>query len=296
MLRVLVTGASGQLGAYLLRELRRAPADVFAWSWTTAGICADFGLRPVDLADEAAVTYAFRAARPDVVLHAGALARVADCHRDPDRARRVNAEGTAVLSRLAAESGARIVFVSTDLVFDGEHAPYREDAPVYPQSIYGRTKADAEAAVLAAPRGVVASGWSLLFGPSLGNRPSFFDEQATALREGRPITLFADEWRTPLDLTTAAKALIALARSDVTGRLHLGGPERLTRLEMGQRLAAFLGVAATGILALRRDDVPAPEPRPRDTSLDSSRWRALFPALPWPTLESALQSLFTGAP
>ena len=290
---ILVTGASGQLGAYLLRELRREDVTVVAWSGTTAGECVGVPLRSVDLGDAAAVTHAFRAARPDVVLHAGALARVADCHRDPDRARRVNVEGTAVLAHLAAKSRVRLVYISTDLVFDGEHAPYREDDPVCPHSIYGRTKEEAEAVVLATPRGVVAR-LSLLFGPSLGARPSFFDEQVTALREARPITLFADEWRTPLDLATAATALLALARSDVTGRLHIGGPERLTRLEMGQRWAAFLGADARSIRVVRRNEVPAPEARPRDTSLDSSRWRALFPAQPWPSWESALRSLFAG--
>jgi dTDP-4-dehydrorhamnose reductase len=282
MRRVLVTGASGQLGSYLLRELHRADSDVTAWN----------GTRGVDLGDEAALTAAFRAARPDVVLHAAAMARIADCHRDPPRARRVNTDGTATLARLAAESAARLVFVSTDLVFDGEKPPYREGDAVSPLSVYGRTKADSEAAVLAAPRAVVARV-SLLFGPSLNGRPSFFDEQVTALRTGKPLTLFADEWRTPLDLATAARALLAVARSDCTGLLHLGGPERLSRLEMGRRLAAHLGADAAAIRPARRDEVPAPESRPRDTSLDSSRWRALFPGFVRP-FEEALREMLRG--
>jgi len=282
MRRVLVTGASGQLGAYLLRELRREDCDVTAWN----------GTRGVDLGDEAAVSAAFRAARPDVVLHAAAMARIADCHRDPPRARRVNTDGTAALARLAAESGARLVFVSTDLVFDGEKPPYREGDAVGPLSVYGRTKADAEAAVLAAPRAVVVRV-SLLFGPSLNGRPSFFDEQVAGLRSGKPVTLFADEWRTPLDLATAARALLAAARSDCTGLLHLGGPERLSRLEMGRRLAAHLGADAAAIRAGRRDEVPAPESRPRDTSLDSSRWRTLFPEFVRP-FEEALREMLQG--
>jgi dTDP-4-dehydrorhamnose reductase len=288
-MRVLITGASGQLGAYLLRELRGGPG-LAAWGGPTGGECLGVRCRAVDLAEAAAVAAAFREDRPDVVLHAAAWARVADCHRDPEGAERVNAAGTRALAELAGDCGARLVLVSTDLVFDGEHAPYREDDPPAPLSVYGRTKARAEAALSGLPRGVVARV-SLLYGPSLAGRPSFFDDQVRALRQGRLVKLFADEWRTPLDLATAARALVELAHSDVTGVLHIGGPERLSRLEMGRRLAQFLGAGGANIVAVRRDDMPAAEPRPRDVSLDSSRWRGLFPGLPWPAWEEALDRL-----
>jgi dTDP-4-dehydrorhamnose reductase len=286
--RLLLTGASGQLGAYLLRELSAPGADVAAWSGTRRGELFGTPLQPVDMADAAAVAAAFRQARPGAVIHAAAVASIAECHRDPDHARRVNVGGTATLAELAAAVGARLMLVSTDLVFDGEHAPYREADPAAPLSVYGRSKADAEAAALAAPRGAVARV-SLLFGRALAGRPSFFDQQADALRSGWPVPLFADEWRTPLHLAAAARALAALARSDFTGLLHVGGPERLSRLEMGQRLARFLGADPGVIVPARRADAPASEPRPRDVSLDSSLWRRLFPALPWPGWEEALR-------
>src|SRR5262249_9400754 len=150
-----------------------------------------------------------------------------------------------------------------------------------PLSVYGRTKRDAEDVVRAVPRSVVAR-LSLLYGPSLNGRASFFEEQTAALRTGRNVTLFTDEWRTPLALTTAARGRVAFAVSEVTGVLRRGGPERLSRYEMGLRLAAALGVEASVFVAATRDRVPGPEPRPRDTSLDSSRWRTAFPSMPWP--------------
>jgi dTDP-4-dehydrorhamnose reductase len=244
----------------------------------------------VDLGDDAAVARAFASARPEVVLHAAALARVADCQRDPERARRINAEGPATLARLADSSGALLVHISTDLVFEGTRGHYTEDDPTAPLSVYGRTKAEGEAAALAARRAVVVR-LSLLYGPSLVGRPSFFDEQAAALRGGRAVTLFADEWRSPLDLATAAAALVALARSERVGLLHLGGPERLSRWEMGQKLAAALGTGTAGLVAGLREQAPAPEPRPRDCSLDSTRWRRLFPHLPWPTFDEAVRRM-----
>src|SRR5579872_5126131 len=147
-MRLLLTGAGGQLGAYLLHELRNTRIHLTAWSGSRTGDVLGVPLRPVNLTDRDAVCAAFRDARPDVVLHAAALARVADCHRDPAHAFRVNAAGTAILAELADDAGARLVHVSTDLVFDGEAAPYREtDAPT-PLSVYGRTKAAGEAAAL----------------------------------------------------------------------------------------------------------------------------------------------------
>jgi dTDP-4-dehydrorhamnose reductase len=292
-MRILVTGASGQLGVYLLRELRGRPDDVVAWSGTRAGELFGTPLRPVDLADRDGVAAAFRSARPDIVIHAAALSSVARCHREPEAARAVNAGGSECLAELAEAAGARLLLVSTDLVFDGERGWYTEGDAPSPLSVYGRTKALAEAAVQAHPRGVVARV-SLLFGPTLVGRPSFFDEQVAALRERRPCTLFADEWRTPLSLFSAARALVALARSDYVGVLHLGGPERMSRLEMGQRLAGFLGEDPSSIVVTTRGAVAAPEPRPRDVSLDSSRWRGLFPHQDWPAWEEALRGMGMG--
>jgi dTDP-4-dehydrorhamnose reductase len=288
--RVLITGASGQLGGYLLRELAAQGIPAAAWSHTREGRLFGVPLQLVDLANPDAIALAFHGANPSTVIHAAAVATVADCARDPARAETVNVRGSATLAELADRARVRLVLVSTDLVFDGEHAPYREGDDPAPLSAYGRSKAAAERAVLALPRHA-AVRLSLLFGPSLSGRPAFFDNQIAALRAGRPVRLFHDEWRTPLALPAAAQALVALARSSFTGLLHLGGPERLSRLEMGQRLAAGLGLSPATIVPASRTDQPGPEPRPRDTSLDSSRWRGLFPGLPWPTFADALRQM-----
>ncbi len=289
-MRLLLTGASGQLGAYLLRERRRQGTVVAAWSGRRRGELWGCPLCPVDLTDADAVAAAFREARPDVVLHAAALTAVADCQREPERAEQINTRGSTVLAELADRAKVRLVHLSTDMVFDGERGGYREEEAVAPLSVYGRTKAAAEKAVLACPRALVARV-SLLFGPSLTGQPAFFDRQATALREGRPLTLFHDEWRTPLSLLVAARGLLALAESDVVGVMHMGGPERLSRLEMGQRLARSLQCDPVLLVPVSRGSVAAAEPRPRDLSLDSSRWRCLAPEQPRPAWEDALHQL-----
>ncbi len=287
-MRCLVTGASGQLGGYLLRELAKRDGPVVAWTGSRSGSFLGIDLQPVDLGDPDRLVSAFRLARPTAIIHAGALASIEGCRRDPQRARQVNTQGSAILAEQAARVGARFLFISTDLVFDGQKGSYAEEDLLAPLSVYGVTKAEAERAVLAVPRTVVVRV-SLLFGPTIVDRPYFFDQQVAALRENRPVTLFADEWRTPLSLATAARALPDIVLSDFVGLLHVGGPERLSRLEMGRRLAAYLGIDPSVIVEATRASMPAREPRPRDVSLDSSRWRDLFPDEPWPAFEEALK-------
>jgi dTDP-4-dehydrorhamnose reductase len=284
---ILITGASGQLGGYLLRELKGSGAQITAWSHNRVGELFGFPLHPVDLGQRDAVIAAFRLTQPHAVLHLAAYSAVADCYRNPELARRINADGTALLAELATAAGARFAYVSTDMVFDGTKGHYREEDSAQSLSVYGRSKKAGETAVLAAPRGLVAR-LSLMFGPTLIGRPYFFDQQLRRMQEGQKVTWFEDEWRSPLSLEAAAKALLTLVRSDVTGLLHIGGPERMSRLQMGQRLAAINRLDPALVVPIKQASVATPEPRPRDLSLDSTKWRGLFPTAWWPTWEEAL--------
>lgn len=288
--RILITGASGQLGSYILRELASRGWSATAWSMRPNAELFGFRCQSVDLRDTDQVVASFRAASPHVVVHAAAMSSVADCLRDPAAARQTNAAATRLLAELAERQQARLVYISTDLVFKGDKEWYTETDCPSPLSVYGQTKASGERAVLDYPRHLVLR-ISLLFGPSINGRPSFFQQQIDALQAGAPCTLFSDEWRTPISLLTAARGILDLLDVDTYGILHLGGPERLTRLEMGQRLAAFLGRDPRCIKAALRDDVPAAEPRPRDTSLNSERCCQLMPAAERPGFDEALQEM-----
>jgi len=287
--RLLITGASGHLGSYLVREAVQQGLQVVAWSGTSHGERFGVPLLPVDLADASQIKDAFAAA-PTLVIHAGAMAGVAQCRSDPGIANQINVHASRYLAELAARAGARLVLVSTDLVFDGASGNYTEEDSPAPLSAYAATKAAAERIVLDFPRHAVVRV-SLLYGRCLAGRPHFFDEQVRCLRSGQPVCLFKDEWRTPLSFLTAARALLDIGHSDCEGIIHVGGPERLSRLDMGLRLAKYLEVDFAAIVAASRESLPATEPRPRDTSLNSGRWRRLFPDHPWPNFEASLAEL-----
>lgn len=315
---LLITGSSGQLGAYLLAESWPVEQPIVAWSGPSgdsASERADDGprgggqrgggqapgrgepagqrLRPVDLARPDEVAAAFRAARPERVVHLAAVSRVSTCRENPRLAERINVDATRLLVALAREWRARLLLASTDMVFDGRRGGYAEDDVAEPLSVYGRSKLAAERSVLDYEQGLVVR-LSLLFGPSRNGRPNYFDAQCDALRQRRPLPLFTDEWRTPLSLPVAASVLRTLVLSDVTGLLHLGGPERLSRRQLGCKVAQALGVDESLVVADQAAHHAFAEPRPRDVSLDSRRIYRLFPDLPRPSCDEALRQLVQG--
>jgi dTDP-4-dehydrorhamnose reductase len=287
---MLVTGASGRLGRYVLREARRRELSLTAWSGHQIGEIFGYPLTPVPLQDRDELQSRFEDLAPSAVLHIAALANVNECYHQPELAEQVNHNATALLAQLASRANARFIQVSTDMVFGGDKAPYRETDPAAPLSVYGQTKARAEESVLNCPSACIARV-SLLFGPALGDPPMFFDQLLGTLRNGQPFKLFTDEYRTPLSLAEAARGLCDLLESDCAGIWHLGGAERVSRYEFGRRLAAFLGLPATLLEPASRLDNIAAEPRPADLSLDSSRFVKEFPKFRSQTLEQAFREL-----
>ena len=291
-MRILITGASGHLGRRLVKAACQAGHRVWAWT-SPREVVAPHSELPatfasVELTNPVQVAEAYSQVRPMAVIHAAAMSSIADCHRDPVRAYRVNAEATRQLVGLCVADIARLIYVSTDLVFDGSTGNYHEDDLPRPLSLYGKSKLDGERAVIH-HHGMLVARLSWLVAAGTPQRPHFLDQQIASLRQGKPIQLFSDEWRTPLGIDAAAQALLTLATTDVSGILHLGGPQKLSRYEMGRTFAKLLGVKPELVQPIKQSDVKTPEPRPSDVSLNSTRWRQLMPDLAWPTLEEALQ-------
>jgi dTDP-4-dehydrorhamnose reductase len=286
-MRVVLTGASGQLGSYLVEELIRSGHRVFPWSRNAAGSRCGLDLRPVDLTDEAAVHAALAESDPEVVVHAAAMAASDEVRKDPDRGRAINVDGTRRLASWCRVHERRLVFTSTDLVFDGTRPWYREEDDPRPIMAYGRTKAAAEPAVIDIPGGTVAR-LSLLYGLSSSGRESFFDRALAALRAGHQQVCFEDEFRTPLDYRTAARVLVRLAECGPGGIVHVAGRERVSRFELMRRVAGVLGIDPTLVRSNRREEVSLAEPRPADVSLKTARLEAILPDLHRPSIEGAI--------
>ena len=289
-MKILVTGASGQLGAYLLDELVRVGHEVVAWSGSKVDLRGGVDLVPVDLAAIDSIEPALDRADPDAVIHAAAISSAEVVRLDRPRAEAINVRATRRISEWTKSRRRRVVFTSTDLVFDGTRPLRREDDPAEPILAYGQTKRAAELA-LAPYQSTLVARLPLLFGLSRCGRPSFFDRAIEALRRGEPQSFFEDEYRTPLDYGSAARGLVRLASTDLAGIIHLAGRERMSRFDLMARSARALGLDAGLVRANRRSDASFPEPRPADVSLDTTRWRTLFPDQTWLSVEEALRGI-----
>jgi dTDP-4-dehydrorhamnose reductase len=219
-----ITGAGGLIGNYLARS----PFVPAGWR------LVPLGRGDLDLTDRVAVERRFRLERPKLVIHCAAISKTTECEQQPELARRVNVEVPAQLAELCAE--ARLVFLSTDLVFDGRRGHYVETDAVNPLGVYAETKVAAEQRVLAFPHHVVVRT-SLNAGRSPTGDRSFNEQLRCAWREGRTLRLFTDEFRCPIPAEVTARALWELALKSPGGLYHLAGAERLSRWEMGRLLA-----------------------------------------------------------
>ena len=275
-MKILITGASGQLGAYLLALFARSRHEVVAWSGSVGERRGEFDLVPMDLTDLDAIEPALDRVRPEVVIHAAALSSAEAVRLEPERARAINVRAPRRIGEWVESNHRRLVFTSTDLVFGGTRAMNREDDPAVPVLAYGRSKLAAEVA-LEPLRSAVVARLPLLYGPSRCGRPSFFSRALESLERGEPQAFFEDEYRTPLDYRTAALRLFRLAFKDLNGIIHLAGPERMSRFELMIRVAQSLGLDPGLVQANRQADATLAEPRPADVSLDTTRWQTHFP-------------------
>ena len=205
------------------------------------------------------------------MIHTAAMVSPDLCEREPRAAHAVNVEGTLEVARWAEASGARMIYFSTDLVFDGEKGWYKEEDAPGPLNVYGRTKLEAEEQVLR-----VCSRWlivrlALSYGTTRGARGDWTLEMRRALGEGRTLRLFTDQFRTPAYVGDTAEAVFRLARDERTGIYHMGGLERVSRYGFGRRFCRIFGLDETRFVPIRMEEAGMAAPRARDCSLDTEK-------------------------
>lgn len=267
MTRLLVTGASGYLGGHLLAVAAAQGWEVHGTYFSRPFTPSHGAAHRLDLSQPAAVEALLAAIAPDAIVH------TACSNRDPANVAAIE-PAARHLARAAHRQGFRLVHVSTDMVFDGEHAPYADDAPPTPKGAYGRAKAAAEASVRAhCPSAAIARPsliWSL---EPLDRQTAWLVE---GMRRGERLTLFTDELRCPVHLHDLAAALLELAaHPELGGPFNLGGPQALSRWDFGLQLLAALGLPRGGSV-LPGTVAASGLDRPRDLTLCCERAEALL--------------------
>ena len=253
-MKVLITGANGQLGHELVRASIASGHEVVATSHQT-----------LDITDESAVVLAIRTARPDVVIHAAAWTAVDACESDPEKALLVNGTATKYVADAAHAVGAHVVYISTDYVFDGnKNSPYEEDDAPNPQSVYGSSKLAGERA-LGATDAIVRIAWVCgFYGANMV-------KTILRLAEQPQLKFVDDQIGNPTFADDAAAMIVRLAAEKRSGTWHVTNQGDVSWYEFAREVLIAGGFDPDKVAPIKTHELQPPRPakRPHNSVLNN---------------------------
>ena len=245
--RVLIIGATGLLGRVLMQQ----------WD---SGEAAGVGSKEGDIRDPAQVQQLFARFRPECTILAAAYADVDGCERDPDRAYAVNRDGAVNVARAARDTGSRLIFLSTDYVFDGSKTtPYEPDDPVAPLSVYARSKVEAEARLREILPSCCIARTSWIFGASGAGFANAILERAQSQKK---LAVVNDQRGGPSFNRDLARALRLLIAARAEGTVHVSNGGDCSRYEFACELIKAAGLADVSVEPASSSQFPRPARRP----------------------------------
>jgi dTDP-4-dehydrorhamnose reductase len=268
-MRILIIGAEGLLGRALAEEgrgLEVIPATS----------------READIRDATAVRGLFTRTRPDCSILAAAFTDVDGCEREPERAHQVNCVGAANVARAARESSSRLIFISTDYVFDGKKAaPYETTDLTKPLSIYGRSKAAGEAAV----QEILPDSCIVRTARLFGTGGKCFPASILRLAETQDeIAVVNDQIGSPTFNRDLARAVLQLAGSGACGIVHATNSGTCSWFEFAQETLRAAGIEDVRVRAISSEESGRPAARPKYSVLSDASLRACGIFMrPWPS-------------
>jgi len=272
MIKLLIIGGSGFLGGNLSLI---APSSwrtyVTYYSSTVYNDKSDFALK-LNIANKKEVENLISKISPDIIIHAAALTNMDYCADNQKTAWEINALGTKNIAIAAEKIAARLIYISTDLVFKGDRSFYSEKDCPDPLCYYGKTKLEGEKIVSSLSSNYCIARISLVYGWSVNSSKCFTEIMIENLKQGNRIKLFEDEYRTPIFNRNLCKILIELSEFDtIQGLYNLCGSERLSRLEFGFQLCEIFGFNKKLIIPISVDDIEFKDKRPKDCSMSNEK-------------------------
>lgn len=291
-MRVAVTGSNGLVGRRLVSQLLSAGHEVLGLSRGERRVEGAYTYAAVDLAEGALLTKTLGDFKPDAIINPGGMTDVDGCERAPLAAYEANVSGVASLAKAAAFTGAHLVHISTDYIFDGEDGPYGVDAKPNPRGTYAITKHAGEQTVKSL---LPATQWSIartavVYGwPSTGKN-NFGFWLVSTLAQGKQVPLFQDQWVSTSHATNVAAMVKELAEKKLAGLWHTCGAEVMDRVTFGHLVCERFGFDRALIKPSRMADVKLASPRPAKSGLDVTKTAQALDAKPW-TVARALDEL-----
>ncbi len=268
-MRALVIGASGQVGAALLRALAaRGHAAVGTWAHHVYP-----GLLPLDFTDAGAVERLIGDTRPDWVFCPAALSHVDYCEDHPDEAFAANLHAPVAAAKAADRAGAGFVYYSSDYVFDGIGGPYAEDAPPRPLGVYGRSKWEGEQAVLGALERSLVIRTSVVYGPERQEK-NFVYQIIRACRGGQGFRPAVDQRASPSYNEDVAAATVECCEREQRGIWHLAGADVLDRMAFARLVCHVFALDGSRLTPATTAELKQKAGRPLDGGLRITKAQA----------------------
>jgi dTDP-4-dehydrorhamnose reductase len=245
-MKVLITGVNGLLGQNAAKQFADAGYEVIA---TGRGGCRlpDNGKRfrytDLDITDKKGVLHYVTTVRPDVIVHAAAMAQPDACELNREACYDSNTNATLYFTNAAETVDAKMIYISTDFIFSGDEGPYRETDEPAPVNYYGETKLAAEQIVQKSKTSWAIARTVLVYGNILsGTRSNMVTWVKGNLEKQNPIKVVSDQVRTPTYVEDLARGIQLIMEKDATGIYHISGKETLTPYEMAVQVADYFGL------------------------------------------------------
>ena len=271
--RVLITGGTGLLGVALQKT---APANVegFTSYFTkrSSPLALPFNMHRAHISNMKQMQDIFEWVKPDAVIHTAAIGSVDYAEKNKDITREVNVDGTKVVTSLCNKFKSRLIFISSNAVFDGQSPFYSETVPVSPINYYGQLKVEAENIIKgtnmpwAIVRPIMMYGW-----PYAGGRDNPVVWWIRALKEGKSIKVVDNVFNKPLPAWSCAQSVWAVLQQNRTGIYHAAGRDHVSLYQFALVTAEVFGLDENLITPVPDSYFPEIAPRPKDTSFDTTK-------------------------
>ena len=294
--KVLLTGASGFLGWNFSKQFSKE-YDIVGTYFREQPEDINIEWERINLLETPQIIKLVKKVQPDVIVHLAAIRNTAFCEEHPALSHHINVYSTIALAEAARVEGIPIIFASTDLVFNGNSAPYREDDFCYPLSQYGAQKQMAEETLLEDFDNALVVRFPLMFGAAPEFKHNFFTTSLTKLQQEEKIQAFSDEYRTAMSGQVASEWLHRLIaycldanETPKENLLHVGSLERCSRYDFCLKIAHYFDLDANLVEPVLQEELDLVPKRPQDVSLDCSLASKILRYEP-PTLDEQMVAL-----
>jgi dTDP-4-dehydrorhamnose reductase len=274
--RILITGGSGLLGQYLNLETAKQNNILTLYN-NNIGNCGDFRTINADITNFQLMKEIFSSFKPDIVIHTAAITNpIPLTGQNPKEVYQVNVNATKNIAELCSIFKAKLIYISTDMVYAGYRGSMlKEDAKLIPVSLYAETKLMGEIKVKETLDNYLILRTALFYGFGLNHSQCHFQNINDSLKDGKPVKLFVDQFRTPISLKDAADIITRIAGMKLKGEIiNIGGVDRVSRYELGKILCSVTGYDKSLLQEINLDDVPN-LPKVEDVSLNTEKLKSL---------------------